>query len=366
MNQQLAILQQIIVDPGSISREYGSIISQYSADGVAQLKTTAGDIKDVYITNTSDTVNQHFAEQVDEHGNRIITKNFEDLANISPDASRDDKANIILSLLVDQYNRNQAASVNTYLNKYTKESLTNESNDTSVLMSQLKNIEYVYQNRRTSLNNERKIYSDQRENYARELESLKENITTFELEKLAAQEKLDNAKNLNEYNDITAAAHVQESAELIDDIIEDSAHQLNVTLLKEYIQWILWLQSSLQKQVGQIYAGIEDGNGYAELMQQYINLYEGEAFEFLHWFDALPEDLEDGFQGTGGMNRKFKSPNTYFLKDYKDTRRCFLKLDYLNSFNLFFLTSQKSNRINMSLLIQHKPVSNLNMVGTFI
>lgn len=344
MRQQLAILQQIVVDPGSISRAYGEIINEYSASGVSQLKDSADEIKDVYITNTSSTVNTHFKQQVDEQGNQIITKTFEDLANISADASREDKANIILGLLVDQYNRSQAASVNKYLNNYTKDTNTDQESAVDELMDQLRSIEYVFQNRYITLMNERKTYSDQRDKYARDLESLKDSITTFERERLESIERKTEAENLEAYDKIIRENKIQESEELIDDLISNIINQTNVGLLKNYIRWILWLQDSLQKQIGQIYAGIHNGTEYANMMKKYINLYEEEAFKFLHWFDALPEDLDAGFQGIGGMDEKFKDPNNFFLKDYKDILYLSAPTKYTS--NEFLDNTDNANRID--------------------
>jgi len=64
---------------------------------------------------------------------------------------------------------------------------------------------------------------------------------------------------------------------------------------------------------------ITDGNSYINWVKKYIDIYEEEAFDFLHKYDAIKSDLASGLNGKN-MNPDFVvgiDKYMYNLKNYK-------------------------------------------------
>ena len=104
------------------------------------------------------------------------------------------------------------------------------------------------------------------------------------------QEKTDNEEIENSTKDGQA---------VIERILNTPIIKDNVTRLSEYLLKLRSFYAQQQNSISIIPDRIKDGKDYADYMRELIEAYEHEAFEFLHFQDAIVQDLDEGLASAG-------------------------------------------------------------------
>lgn len=325
LKSQQQILIGIEEDPGYIERAYSEIHSPYDN---SQFINSIQAIQNNYINKTigDNKNNLGVITQALENTGKTIY----DLTELERDSTANEKISLLLKLLLDEYNKKQGTSVSNYLNKYfntninTSTSGTNQTVDE--IITALQNADAVYELTVDALNNQKDGYVKEKNNYQAQIEDIITLMNNVEMTKKMAQSTYDNAVKEIEFG--LTQTQFQESNELIERIANNAIHQSNVNLAKQYITWLDNEQEKLLSQIGQIFADVQTGKEYAEMMLAYINAYEIEAFQFLHPYTALQVDLGKGFYGNEGIDWLYFKPENYWLSSYAD--KLFLKENILN------------------------------------
>ena len=326
LTAQRIFLQGIVEDPGYIERAYSGI---HTEEDYTNFVNRVNEIRDIYLDGDSTQVNMRGVINIINTDLQQVEKSIYDFTNLTADSTQDEKVTVLLQLLIDEYNKNQANSVTNYLNKYldnAANSNTEVEEDLNKIIISIQNADAAYQHKVSSLKSQRDIFVQQETSYETQINDLAKLIDMVQDSRNAAQARYDEAER--ELQKGAELQQYQDSEALIRRIAANETHQNNIALAKQYISWLSNTQSGILNQIGQVYSNIENTEDYAKLLLQYINAYELEAFEFLHPYTALVEDLENGFYGNEGINWLYHKPESYYLSSYAD--KLFLKDDILN------------------------------------
>ena len=236
----------------------------------------------------------------------------------------------IVDVLSDEYNRSELNKVKRILDKYDDEEKDPFDTD-------------EYEEKRDKLIAERDAKTA---GYETQLANIQEKIAELNAQKDNLQKKIDELKrqieeykkNIDEYNANISEAKdalskytkddenfAQEGEKLIDYLLRYPTVQGNVDILIEYVEWLNSIANTLSEQVSDIFNGVESSQDYADRLHKLIDTYEAELFKFLHKFNVIEEDLEDGFNlpelntHITGMNQMMEDPNqNYNFTSYKN------------------------------------------------
>ena len=339
LTSQKLILEGISNNPGYLERVYDGITIANNEQIEQEFITHVNEIRDNYITETTDKINP---------GLNQINQNIFSFLNLDENATANEKVSALLQLLIDEYNKNSANSVQNYLRQYLPSTEVEEEDNTNdqilQIISSIQNADATYQLKVKTLKNDRDVYEAEQNKYNSQIEELEITVNAIQETKQAAQDQYDYATA--QLSRASQLSTIRESPALIEYIASNSIHQSNVSLVQQYLNWIAQSQENLIKQIGQVFSDVDNGAKYAEMLLEYINAYEVEAFKFLHYYDALEIDLHEGFYGNDGIDWLYFKPNEYWLSSYKDI--FFLKEKPLSAAEISMLTNgnDDTTRIN--------------------
>ena len=308
LESQYNTLASIHTNPGSVNREYASLQRDYNTDAVNAFDQAVTNIRTSYIDNTTNIINRQLSYAA-------INKTLDDLLYLNSNSTSNDRVNAILNILVDEYNKSQANTVQQYLKEYSAES---RSSTTTVreIIDAIENANATYSTQLQQLTTKRSNYETEEQKYKNQINEIQKTTDAVEQTKANAIEEYNSATEMLSFGNATQA--FQDSEDLINQIINNNIHQNNVAFSIDYMTWLEQSQSKLLDQVGQIFSNLELARDYAALMLEYINAYELEAFSLLHQYNALEVDLQQGFYGEDGIDWLYYQPDKYWLSSYKN------------------------------------------------
>jgi hypothetical protein len=125
------------------------------------------------------------------------------------------------------------------------------------------------------------------------LAAYQEEIDRLNDEIAKCEEIIDKQKEARE----SETAKYGESSSVFEDIVSGSQIKNILNVLKAYIGWLKKLSEAINTEIGSKDPNIKTGLDRIHYFRTVIEMYEDEAFELLHYYDALPEDLNEGFGG---------------------------------------------------------------------
>lgn len=312
LTSQRDILLNIKDDPGTARRNIETAMLNIENNKTTNnnTKTQLDTVQTKYINATGIVVNRKL---------RSVQETLNNLLDPNNEISLYDKAQMLLNMLTDKYNKVSAQTVTTRLEEFYEKLKEPEAsdNDLSALIARIQDINSVYQAELTKLNKEEQQYKAEETKYKTEIHEIDVTCESIKLTKTNAKAEFDEAEEVLDFAYKTK--NYWESADLIERIANNKTNQDNVQLTVDYINWLEKTQNDLLDQIGQIFANLTVGKDYAQLLLKYINAYELEAFEFLHYFDALDLDLQEGYLGYDGVDWLYNNAERYWLDVYKNT-----------------------------------------------
>lgn len=311
LTSQRDILANIKTDPGTARRNVETAISNIENNKSTnnRTKTQLDAVQKQYINATGSVVDRKL---------RSIQETLNNLLDPNNEISLFDKAQMLLDMLTDKYNNVSAQTVTTRLEEFYEKLKTPETseNDLSSIIAKIQNINSVYQAELNKLNKQQRQYEAEEIKYKAEIHEIDITCETIKATRTNAKNEFDEAEQI--LNFAYKTKDYWESEDLIEHIANNQINQNNVQLTIDYINWVEETQNNLLEQIGQIFANLTVAKDYAQLLLKYINAYELEAFEFLHYFDALDLDLQNGYFGSEGIDWIYNDVNRYWLNSYKN------------------------------------------------
>ena len=271
------------------------------------INTEIARIRDTYINDVTGTINDKLIN---------TGKNLNDILNLTDDLDNNERVAAILNILADAYNKEAANNVQSSLKEYFIPKTDNQNETKNKLLDTIAEIDAAYQVKKKQLEDQKAIYEEEEHKYQEQLNEIQKTIDSIEKTKSQAEKEYNEASEALSIGEATK--QYQDSEALIENILSNKIHQDNVELAIKYLEWLEQTQSELLNQVGQIFSNLNTAKEYANMMLQYIDLYEVEAFQFLHQYDALEDDLHQGFNGTDGIDWLYFQPHKFWLSSYKD------------------------------------------------
>lgn len=238
---------------------------------------------------------------------------LDSILHLDSNATLNDKVLAILNLLVDKYNSSSANTVTKTLKEYYYNSSTTSTQE---IINKIKNSEAAYKAELVDLDKKEELYKKEVQKYQAQIDEIAKSETAIEQTR---QDALIQYNKASEQLALGAAKNsILDSSALIEKIASNERHQNNILLSIEYMNWLETTQKNLLDQIGQIFNNLNTTKDYANLMLNYINAYEIEAFDFLHQYDSIKEDLEAGLGGEDGIDWLYYQPDKYWLNSYKN------------------------------------------------
>ena len=335
---QKILLDAIAQNPGYIDRAFDGALSQLNQENFVE---EVEKIRDDYLYDPNRKIINGVYNIINNEL-RKVGKTLYDFTELTADSTENEKASVLLQLLIDEYNKNPANSVQSYLNRYLGLDVEEEEYESPTvklnkIIDKLNNADAVYKNQLAALKKQQATYEAEEAKYSAQIKQLEDVTKELENTRALAQNAYNAAQR--EIDTAVQASQVTEGSNLINRIAANSTHQKNVAFVSNYLTWLQQTQTNLLTQIGQIFSDVDEGNDYAKLMLEYINAYEVEAFKFLHYEKALEEDLHEGFYGNDGIDWLYSKPNEYWLSSYKDIY--FFKETKLTNMDINELTSNR-------------------------
>ena len=337
----ISILEDIKKHPGNEGRNYNFRYENYNYPyrSVAQtFNNKINQIRDEYVTVSERAINDWLAT------NPFDLKN---LVFFTKEIEANDKAFAILDLFTDKVNYSQATSIKEFLDEYYPADIENESKQ---LVQQIKHKDILYAERIDKLDKTKNIYLKNKQLIQDEIDNLDNVINELHNKEEAVRKQynivLDQLLLADELNDILESKHFFYDILVYNDSILD-----NFKTLASYIYWIYQNQNALIQQLGHLDNTVHTGEEYGDFLKKYIDMYELEAFDFLHRYTSVEEDLSHGYDNTETANPAY-SPGIdkfqfdlshYFLSVYKDI--LYILDEETDSNTRKYLTLLKSNEI---------------------
>lgn len=293
------------------STAYDSIPLSILSNFNQQIET----IRDDYISKTQEIIDNWLADKPYGLENLVFDPTIDDL---------NAEAFKILKLFTNTSNSKQSNIIQQYLKQYYPAEVdTNTSIDK--VISEIQRLDSILKARADVYNGMIAQYQAEEDNIQAEINKIKDiigqsgtlvsTINSLQRDINIDTAELSKAKNLS---------GILDSSNLIKKIINNTAIISNLKILSNYLNWIKASQKQLLLQIGQITSQASTGKEYTELIKNQINLYENEAFEFLHKYDSIINDLAYGIDATAsstspGTDKYFFLTNQYFLPVYNDS-----------------------------------------------
>ena len=311
LNDKLSELRKIIDFPGDSENSYDI----YDTPNYSNLHAN--------FNQAIDNIRTNYVEELQNYINTLLTNNFEKLNNLIfvPSGSEANaEAFALLDLFTNESNRSQATTIKSYLNKYYPAD-TNELIDE--LIKQIKNQNALYAKKVSSLDKSILEYTAFKENIQNEIDILQSVIDDLEQKQNIQRKNLEfNNKKIAEAESLK---DILDSSEFFNRLINNSEIQDNVTILLNYLTWVEYTEDIILQQAGKMNNSITDENSYINWLKNYIDIYEGEAFDFLHKYNAIKPDLAMGLanQNTDpdfmvGIDKYMYDLNSYKLNVYEN------------------------------------------------
>lgn len=312
----ISILEDIKKHPGNEGRNYNFRYENYNYPyrGVEQtFNNKISQIRDEYVTVSERAINDWLVS------NPFDLKN---LVFFTKEIEANDKAFAILNLFTDKINQSQATSIKEFLNEYYPADVENESKQ---LVQQIKHKDTLYAERIEKLDKTKNIYLKNKQLIQDEIDNLDNVINELHNKENAVRDQYSTVLNqlllADELNDVLESRHFFYDILVYNDSILD-----NFRTLASYVNWIYQNQNALIQQLGHLDNTVHTGEEYGNFIKEYIDIYELEAFDFLHKYNSIEEDLQHGYDDPETTNPAY-SPGTdkfqfdlshYFLSVYKN------------------------------------------------
>ena len=315
LDEQIRKLNAIASFPGDVDNSYGF----YNTPDYSSLHEA--------FNKTVESVRDSYIDSIQQKINTLLTNNLNNLNNlffVASNAGGNSEAFAFLDLFTNEANENQATTIKQYLNKYYPAN-TNEL--IAELIKQIKNQDALYAKKVNSLNKTINEYTAFKKNLQDEVDTLQ--LVIDDLEEKQAEQRKQLEFNNNQIERCELLKDVLDSKTFFQNIIINNKEiKDNADILSQYLLWVEYTQNMILAQGGQFNNSIADSQTYINWIKKFINTYEEEAFEFLHKYDSIKNDLSNGIiEGTDvnnglesglGTDSYFYKLNQYRLSIYKD------------------------------------------------
>ena len=180
--------------------------------------------------------------------------------------------------------------------------LNNDTNLKETIIQELgieKNSEIgSYLNSLKYLNTQKQTLIDKYDVLDRQLTNYNEAITQYEIDNEKLQTAIDNYTQEKTDNEEIESS-TKDGQAVIERILNTPIIKDNVARLSDYLSKLRSFYTQQKNSISIIPDRIKNGKDYADYMRELIEAYEHEAFEFLHFQDAIVQDLDEGLASAG-------------------------------------------------------------------
>ena len=308
LEEKITNLNKIILFPGDSENNYGVYTTPDYTETHARFNEKVDTVRDTYV------------DAIQEKINDLLSDNFNNF--VASRIQANSEAFALLDLFTNEVNESQASTIKSYLNQYYP---ANTNDLISDLVKQIQNQDAIYVKKVNTLNKTISEYIALRDNLQSEVDSIQ--VLINDLENKSANQKRLLEENTKQLEQAELLKDVLDSRELFNNfIVNEQTFQFNAELLRRYLLWVEYTQDLILRQGGQASGVIEDSQTYINWLKDFINAYEEEAFEFLHKYDSIKEDLQTGISNeitddlasSLGTDRFFYALNKFKLNVYEN------------------------------------------------